>query len=69
MSFDNPRPDAPSLATLAEDLSYSNQVCESWFMYGLDEAEDALIIELYGDDGEVLKTFTATLIITETTGK
>lgn len=66
---DMDRPDGPSIEQIASDLTLSNEEGTSWFGYGYDEQSDALKIEMYGDEGEILKTYTAILTITETTGK
>lgn len=56
MTTDDPRPEAPSVASLAEDLTLSNQEGSSWFSYDLDDQGD-LLVSLYTEVGEVEKTF------------
>lgn len=58
------QPKKPTVQQIAEDLAVSMEV-GGWFGYDYDEITDALIIETYTDDGEIDRTFTATITIKE----
>lgn len=65
MSTDDPRPEILSAANIAEDLSLSNEEGTSWFGYDFDHERNILLVELYGDEGEILKRFDVAMTITE----
>ena len=58
------QPEAPTVASIAEDLTPAMEL-GGWFGYDYDEVTDALIIEQYDDNGQILKTYTATITIKE----
>ncbi|WP_156322583.1 hypothetical protein [Leucobacter musarum] len=51
-------PTQPTVKTLAEDLTFANEL-GGWCGYGFDEESGALTVELYGNDGEIKKTYRA----------
>ncbi|MCS3426714.1 hypothetical protein [Leucobacter aridicollis] len=57
-------PKAPTVASIAEDLTLAMHV-DGTFGYGYDEATNTIIIETYTDEGQVSKTYTATITIEE----
>lgn len=65
------KPRTLSVKDIAEDLSLSNEEGTSWFGYGLnrgdeeDGNDDTLLVEMYGDTGDVEKRFIVSLTITE----
>lgn len=62
---DHERPDFPTVEQIADDLDLSNQEGGSWFGYAHDPDSDTLMIELYADSGEILKTFRASISFEE----
>jgi hypothetical protein len=64
-STDDPRPNDFILEQLAEDLTLSNEEGMSWFGYDYDPATNELLIDMYGDDGGVIRKFRAAFTIKE----
>jgi hypothetical protein len=64
-STDNQRPESLEPKHLAEDLSLSNEEGMSWFGYHFDYEREVLVAVLFGDEGEVLKSFDVHLLIKE----
>lgn len=65
-STDDERPETLTVEQIGEDLSLSNLEGTSWFGYAwLESKPDALVVEMYGDDGEILKTYEVTMTIKE----
>ena len=62
---DDARPEEFSTEQLAEDLTISNEEGTSWFGYDYDPATNDLLVDMYGDDGSVIRKFRATLAIVE----
>ena len=52
---DDPRPDRITVEQIATDLSLSNEEATSWFWYGYDKDTDTILVELYGDEGQIVK--------------
>lgn len=46
-----------TVATIAEDLSLSNDEGTSWYGYELGVIPDSLFVKEYGDEGEVVGTY------------
>lgn len=55
---------APTTATIKEDLTLAMEI-DGTYGYDYDEVTDTLIIETYTDDGQIGKTYTATITIKE----
>jgi hypothetical protein len=64
-SIDGPRPSSFTTEHLAEDLSLSNAEASSWFGYEYNAGLDALEVDLYAVEGEVIRTFIVTIEIKE----
>lgn len=65
LSVDEDAPQELTPQHIAHDLSMSNEVAMSWFQYRT--ADEGLKVDLFDDEGQVVKTFTARLDITQDT--
>jgi hypothetical protein len=62
---DDPRPETITVEQIATDLTLSNEEGSSWFGYGYDEEAGVLLCELYSENGQIIKTFAATITFEE----
>lgn len=56
MTTDDPK-EPLTVATIAEDLSLSNDEGTSWYGYELGVVPDSLFVKEYDDKGEVVATY------------
>lgn len=65
MSTDDPMPEAPTVESVLEDLSLSNEEGSGWFRYEPTDDESGILVQLFDDNGDIAKTFTIELTIKE----
>jgi len=61
----DPRPETLTAEQIAVDLTLSNEEGSSMFGYGFNHEGGFLEVEMYGDEGQIIKSYAVTMNIEE----